>query len=234
MTIFDIIADYYDDSILNGRFNHDDVVKRLEPFIKEAPIFITDLASGTGGMADALHRKWPLAKVICEEPSVAMIKLLKGKFPDFPVHCTTLQETQITSQDLVTVAFNSINYIEPNLLFSVFKRIHSGTRVGGVLYFDALTKESALYMLNGKPFMEKVTKRGELTVCSRLTSEILFHRFSLDNGYFEEHAQYIVSEQEYLRLLLATNFEVLHVQSLPGTLRTEFVCKSVNKNIYKI
>jgi len=233
MSTFDAIANYYDDSVLNGRFNHDDVVKRLIPFIKQNPTFIADLASGTGGMADAVHRKWPSAKVVCEEPSVAMAKLLRKKFPDFLVHHKTLQETQITSQDLVTIAFNSINYIEPDIILSVFKRINSGMSNGGILYFDAITKESALSMLDEKPFMEKISKRGKLIVYSRLTPEVLFHRFSLDNKVLENHSQYLVSKQEYLKLLSVAKFEVLHVQTLLGTLRTEFICRLADKYVNK-
>jgi|GEM_PF-2335839 len=233
MSTFDAIANYYDDSVLNGRFNHDEVVKRLIPFVKQYPTFITDLASGTGGMAGALHKKWPSAKIVCEEPSLAMTKLLKEKFPDFSIHNKTLQETQITSQDLVTIAFNSINYIESSALSSVFKRINSGMNNGGILYFDAITKESALSMLDGKPFLEKISKRGKLTVCSRLTPEVLFHRFSIDNKVLEDHSQYLVSKQEYLELLSEAQFDVLHIQTLLGTLRTEFVCKSVDKCVSK-
>lgn len=233
MSIFDAIANYYDDSVLDGRFNHNDAVKRLAPFIKNYPAFIADLASGTGGMADAVHRKWPSAKVVCEEPSIAMIKLLREKFPDFSIRNKTLQETQITSQDLVTIAFNSINYIEPDILSLVFKRISSGMNNGGVLYFDAITKESALSLLDGKPFLEKISKRGNLTVCSRLTPEVLFHRFSLDNKVLEDHSQYLVSKQEYLKLLSVAKFEVLHVQTLLGTLRTEFICRSADKYVNK-
>jgi trans-aconitate methyltransferase len=233
MPIFDAIANYYDDSVLNGRFNHDDVVKRLIPFIKQNPTFIADLASGTGGMANALHKKWPSAKVVCEEPSISMIKLLREKFPDFSIHNKTLQETQISSQDLVTIAFNSINYIEPFVLPLVFKRINSGMNNGGVLYFDAITKESALSMLGEKPFLEKISKRGKLVVHSHLTPEVLFHRFSLDNKVLEDHSQYLVSKQEYLELLSVVKFEVLHVQTLLGTLRTEFICRSVDRCVSK-
>jgi len=227
MAIFEIIADYYDDNIVNGRFDHDAVVKRLSSFIEESPFFVADLASGTGNMANAVHKHWPLSRVLCEEPSVSMAKLLKKKFPIFLVRRRTLQETRIKSQDLVTIAFNSINYLKPTLLPSVFRRIRLGMNNGGIFYFDALTEESAFDMLNGKAFMEKTRKRGPLTIYSRLTLKKIFHRFSLSNGDLEEHTQYLISEKKYLKLLSSAHFDVLNVRSLPGTLRSEFICKSV-------
>ena len=72
-----------------------------------------------------------------------------------------------------------------------------------------------------------------MIVRSRLTPEVLFHRFILDNKVLEDHSQYLISKQEYLELLSEAQFEVLHVQMLFGTLRTEFICKSVDKCVSK-
>lgn len=233
MAIFSKIAKYYDVSIVNGRFNHHDIVVRLLPFITKPPIHVADLASGTGAMANAIQLQWPNAKIICEEPSFSMIKLLKKKYSSFIVNCNTLEETKIAKQDLVTIAFNSINYVKPDLLPLVFTRIKSGLNNDGILYFDALTKESAIKILQDNSFLEKTRKSGKLKVYSRLTLDTLFHIFSVNSGKFEEHTQYLVSETKYRELLIQAGFIVLNVLPQAGTMRTEFICKSAGKHINK-
>ena len=227
MAVFDLIADSYDESIANGRFDYATALAHLMPFIKKSPLRIADLASGTGNMAHELHKQWPLAEIICEEPSGEMIKILKRKFPYFATHQKTLQNTEIKNQDLVTIAFNAINYIKPDEAGSVFRSIRAGMSKEGLLYFDALTTESAFAVLNGEPLIKKTSSRGKLTISHRLTPELLSHRFSIGNKKVEEHTQYLVSKQGYLTTLSSTNFKTLFAQPVPATMRTEFICEAI-------
>lgn len=227
MTPFDLIANNYDDSIVRGRIDYETLVDRISSFVKASPSTIADLASGTGNMANALHERWPEAHIVCEEPSLAMVKILQSKFPFFEVRRKSLQETEICLQELITVAFNSINYVIPRELPGVFERIRTGLKMGGIFYFDALTTESASQLLNGKQSLEKSDSRGDLAIERCLTSKKLVHIFTTKNGDVEHHTQHLVSHAQYMLFLQASHFEVLDIhQSKSHTLRTEYICKA--------
>jgi len=190
------------------------------------PLSIADLAAGTGKMASALHQQWPDARIVCEEPSLAMLEILQGRHPHFEVHPTSLQSPLILNQDLVTIAFNSLNYVQPQSLNEVFCALRGGMNSERILYFDVLTTESAMMMLGGNKELDKVRTRDILSVYTKLTDRLLLNLFMLPDGTTEEHVQFLVSEEAYNQLLYQNGFELLHKSPIPNTLRTEYYCQS--------
>jgi len=226
MKIFESLAEFYDTNVVDGRFDHDQAVQKIVPFITSSIFAISDLASGTGDMAGAAEKRWPSAKIHCEEPSPSMIAMLKKKYPHFSTKLCSLEETEILDQDLVMIAFNSINYVQPSLLLQVFKKIREGMRYDRIFYFDGMTIESAQKMLKGEEVLTRVRNRGSLKITTTLTNTQLSHVFTMENGTSEYHTQYLVSEDEYRSLLTYCKFRLDYVDSLKESLRTIFICRS--------
>ena len=224
MTIFDLIADSYDTTISEGRFSYSDVIHLIESFVISEPRLIADLASGTGNMAYALSKRWPMAQILCQEPSSEMVAVLKKKYPTLRVEQKSLEQIDIEKQDVVTVAFNSINYLEPDVLPYVFEKIGRAISKNGIFYFDALTIESAHELLGSKEYLEKTVERGNLIIKHRLTKETLTHNFYLENGSFEEHVQYLINRNYYEELVILSGMSILLSCNIKNTMRTQFVC----------
>ena len=224
MAVFDLIASSYDDSISGGRFSYLDVIQMIEPFMESEPRLICDLASGTGNMAAALNERWPSAHILCQEPSREMIKILKRKHQNFQVEQTNLEQTDIINQDIITVAFNSINYLQPDVIPEVLKKIKNGLSPKGIFYFDALSMEAAMNLLQANEYIEKEIKRGELTIKHKLTKVQIFHKFSLENGVSEKHIQYLLSKGECERFVEKSGMRILRFKECEDSLRMSFVC----------
>ena len=203
------------------------VVSKLSQII-ESPIYrIADLAAGTGAMAKALASQWPDAQIYCEEPSTAMIAILKMNMPYTQILKTDLQNTEITDQDLVTIAFNSINYVQPNELNKVFQRIRMGMKDSSILYFDALTVENAKLLLENRTSIEKTTQRPNIEVIQKLTHNTLSHKFLQNGSIIEEHIQYLVELQDYLSVLSESGFHIIETNNKNRSLRCELYCKAI-------
>lgn len=149
--LFTIIAELYDKKLAGNRFDYGATVDFIASFLKKPPVIIADLASGTGLMADAILKKWNVVTIHCEEASINMITLFEKRLPHTPIFYRKLQKSDIPKQtDLVTIAFNSINYVSPDELSDVFSRIRKRMSPNGILYIDTLLKSLARNRLNGK------------------------------------------------------------------------------------
>ena len=140
---FDRTAANYDRHAVLEREVADRLMERLE-FVRDEPVRVVDLGSGTGYCCEALKRRFPEAEVIGLDASFAMSRALGRRAnAAYPI------EAVCADLSLLPFASCSVDLLLSNLAFQWsgdFRRLFEGfrhiLRPGGMLLFSTLGPDS--------------------------------------------------------------------------------------------
>lgn len=220
MKPFSITAPYYDDLMPSGRFAHDSVADYVAGFLPQPPVQIADLASGTGKMAAALSRKFPDARMYCEDISAEMLAVLRSKHPAFEARVAPLTRTEMPPADLTTVAFNSINYLPPDQIAVAIRAIRERVRDDSILYLDTLFQEEILRRLAGAESLTREWGNEYVRATVVYTRDRIRYVYKCADGD-EDHTQYVTTREDF-EAILAPHFRIVDAKMMDA-LRAQFV-----------
>jgi SAM-dependent methyltransferase len=220
MKPFSVTAPHYDDLMPSGRFDHDGVADYIAGFAAKPPARITDLASGTGKMAAALSRKFPDARIYCEDISAEMLAVLRSKHPTFETRVAPLTRTEMPPADLTTVAFNSINYLAPHQVAVAIRAIRERMRDDSILYLDTLFQEEILRRLAGAESLTREWGNEHVQATVVYTRDRIRYLYRCADGD-EDHTQYVMERGDF-EAMIAPHFRVIDAKMMDA-LRAQFV-----------
>ena len=181
------------------------------------PHMLLDLACGTGTLTSILaDRGYEMIGVDASEDmlSVAHDKTLSCSIRPLLI-CQKLEELDLYGTvDAAVSSLDGLNYIHPDMLPEVFRRLHLFIEPGGILVFDILRPE-ALEALDGQMFIDE----NDDTYCvwrTEYDSTERLCRYFMDvfirdgeewTRTFEEHTEYAHSIDKTLSMLSQTGFD---------------------------
>lgn len=197
---YEAFADFYE-----GEFVRDGGEFRL----------LLDLCCGTGTMIR--HMSLRGYELIGADASVEMLMQAGEKCFDLPVRPILLHQAaeKLDLYGTVDAAYSSLdgmNYIPPEKLPEVFRRLHLFVRPGGLVIFDVRTPEW-FRALDGHVFLDETEKDGQGLMCVWTASyepersavvydmDLFSSQGQLWRRQHEEHVEY-AHEPEHLRTIL--------------------------------
>ena len=158
MSCYDALARWYDS--LTGDVPYADIADLYEAeFAADGGEFrlLLDLCCGTGSMTWELARRG--YEMIAADRSVDMLMEAQGKQFEVGTRplclCQSAEELDLYGTvDAAVCCLDGLNYIPPDSLPEVFRRLHLFIRPGGLLLFDVRTPEY-LRSLDGQVFVDE-------------------------------------------------------------------------------
>lgn len=173
------------------------------------PQLIIDIACGTGNLIAELHKRD--YHVIGVDISPEMIEVARKNNPNIRFHVEDMTCMNLGIEaDLVTCAFDSINYLLDNKqLNEAFKTVYKHLKHGGFFFFDVNTpfhyekKHFGMIArdIDGIKFKQKLKYDKE-----NRTAKITF---DFGNRQIEEHTQKAYTSDEIVNLLSDNNFVLI-------------------------
>lgn len=179
---------------------------------------VLDLCCGTGTLSLRLAQRG--YEMICVDASAEMLSVFQQKLADLPesaavpmLLCQRAEELDLyDTVDAAVCSLDGVNYMKPDALPEVFRRLHLFLSPGGMLCFDFLSP-GHMRSLDGQCFVDE---EGD-TLCL-WRSEVVGNelRYGMDifrrtrGGLYrreqEEHTEYIYMPETLERHLLAAGF----------------------------
>ena len=238
------LAERYDR--LTGDVPYDALCEHYETALKRscrAVHTILDLGCGTGTLSLLLARRG--YELISADASPDMLSVFQAKLSGLPegitapmLLCQRAEELDLyDTVDAAVCCLDGFNYLSPDLLPEVVRRLHLFLSPGGVLAFDILSPEH-LRSLDGQCFVDE----DEDTLClwrASLEGNVL--RYGLDlfrragrlwRRSQEEHAEYLHEAEELCALLRAAGFTDVTIGTGPmseqGRVYITAICEKQN------
>ncbi len=224
MNCYDALARWYDR--LTGDVPYREIADLYEAeFAADGGEFrlLLDLCCGTGAMT------WELAgrgyEMIAADRSADMLMQAQSKASNAAQRplflCQSAEELDLYGTvDAAVCCLDGFNYIPPDTLPEVFRRLHLFIRPGGLLLFDIRTPDF-LRSLDGQTFVDETEDmlclwRADLSPADRALiygMDLFSRRGRLWERSGEEHVEYLHSPEDLRRMLEAAGFRGVRMRS---------------------